>query len=53
MYLTLQILLIAYCVQGLVKFAVGFLVPYRIRAHRHDGTRLDSYQRDMRLLGTK
>ncbi|WP_319451215.1 MULTISPECIES: hypothetical protein [unclassified Mycobacterium] len=34
MYLALQILLIAYCVQGLVKFAVGFLVPYRIRIRR-------------------
>lgn len=32
--LALQILLIAFCVQGLVKFAVGFLVPYPIRIRR-------------------
>ena len=34
MVLALQILLIAFCVQGLVKFAVGFLVPYPIRIRR-------------------
>jgi hypothetical protein len=31
---TLSILLIALCVQGLVKFAVGFLVPYPTRIRR-------------------
>jgi hypothetical protein len=30
----LTILLIAFCVQGLVKFAAGFLVPYRTRIAR-------------------
>jgi hypothetical protein len=34
MVLALQILLIAFCVQGLVKFAVGFLVPYPTRIRR-------------------
>ena len=36
MSIALTILLIAFCLQGLVKFAVGFLVPYptRIRPHR-------------------
>jgi hypothetical protein len=31
---TLSILLLAFCVQGLVKFAVGFLVPYPTRIRR-------------------
>ncbi|OBF93771.1 hypothetical protein A5791_12165 [Mycobacterium sp. 852002-51163_SCH5372311] len=34
MSVTLIILLTAFCVQGLVKFAVGFLVPYRTRIQR-------------------
>ncbi|HEY1839865.1 MAG TPA: hypothetical protein VGG53_06500 [Mycobacterium sp.] len=34
MVFALQILLIAFCLQGLVKFAVGFLVPYPIRIRR-------------------
>jgi hypothetical protein len=34
MVVALQILLIAFCVQGLVKFAVGFLVPYPTRIRR-------------------
>lgn len=34
MVLALHILLIAFCAQGLVKFAVGFLVPYPIRIRR-------------------
>ncbi len=34
MVLALQILLIAFCLQGLVKFAVGFLVPYPVRIRR-------------------
>jgi hypothetical protein len=32
--IALTILLIAFCIQGLVKFAVGFLVPYRTRIAR-------------------
>ena len=31
MSIALTIVLIAFCIQGLVKFAVGFLVPYRTR----------------------
>ena len=34
MSVVLTIVLIAFCIQGLVKFAVGFLVPYRIRISR-------------------
>jgi hypothetical protein len=34
MVLALQIMLLAFCVQGLVKFAVGFLVPYPTRIRR-------------------
>lgn len=34
MSVALDIVLIAFCVQGLVKFAVGFLVPYRTRINR-------------------
>src|SRR4029450_3691626 len=34
MSVALTIMLIAFCVQGLVKFAVGFLVPYRRRINR-------------------
>jgi hypothetical protein len=32
--IALTILLIAFCIQGLVKFAVGFLVPYSSRIRR-------------------
>ena len=34
MTIALTILLIAFCIQGLVKFAVGFLVPYPHRIKR-------------------
>jgi hypothetical protein len=34
MSVALTIVLIAFCIQGLVKFAVGFLVPYRKRIVR-------------------
>ena len=34
MTIALTILLIAFCIQGLVKFAVGFLVPYSSRIKR-------------------
>jgi hypothetical protein len=34
MSVVLAILLIAFCLQGLVKFAVGFLVPYSTRIRR-------------------
>ena len=34
MSIALTIVLIAFCVQGLVKFAVGFLVPYQTRIDR-------------------
>lgn len=34
MSVALSILLIAFCVQGLVKFAAGFLVPYPTRIRR-------------------
>ena len=34
MSIVLTIVLIAFCVQGLVKFAVGFLVPYSTRINR-------------------
>jgi hypothetical protein len=42
----LAILLIAFCVQGLVKFAVGFLVPYPTRIRRI----ASYYQRDGRII---
>ena len=45
MVLALQILLIAFCVQGLVKFAVGFLVPYPIRIRR-----IALYERGGRII---
>lgn len=34
MSVALTILLIALCLQGLAKFAVGFVVPYRTRINR-------------------
>ena len=34
MSIALTVLLIAFCVQGLVKFAVGFIVPYPTRIKR-------------------
>ena len=34
MSIALAIVLIAFCIQGLVKFAVGFLVPYPTRIRR-------------------
>lgn len=34
MSVTLTILLSAFCLQGLAKFAVGFVVPYRARINR-------------------
>jgi len=46
MTIALTILLIAFCVQGLVKFAVGFLVPYDIRIRRISSY----YQRDGRII---
>lgn len=46
MVLALQILLIAFCLQGLVKFAVGFLVPYHIRIRRI----ASYYERDGRVI---
>ena len=46
MSVALTVLLIAFCVQGLVKFAVGFLVPYRTRINR-----IASYcRRDGRII---
>ena len=39
-------MLIAFCIQGLVKFAVGFLVPYRTRIARIAGY----YERDGRII---
>jgi hypothetical protein len=44
--IALSILLIAFCVQGLVKFAVGFLVPYPIRIRRI----ASYYQRGGRII---
>ena len=49
MSVVLTIVLIAFCIQGLVKFAVGFLVPYRTRIARiatyyeHDGRIISIY----------
>lgn len=42
----LIILLILFCVQGLVKFAVGFLVPYPVRINRI----ASYYRRDGRVI---
>lgn len=46
MSIVLAILLIAFCVQGLVKFAVGFLVRYPTRI----GRIASYYQRDGRII---
>jgi hypothetical protein len=46
MSVVLTILLIAFCLQGLVKFAVGFLVPYRTRIARI----ATYYRRDGRII---
>ena len=47
MSVALTVLLIAFCLQGLVKFAVGFAVPYRTRI-----TRIAAYyRRDGRVIG--
>jgi hypothetical protein len=42
----LTILLIAFCVQGLMKFVVGFAVPYRTRIARISSY----YRRDGRII---
>jgi hypothetical protein len=47
MILALQVLLIAFCVQGLVKFTVGFLVPYPTRIRRI----ASYYSRGGRIIG--
>jgi hypothetical protein len=46
MSIVLTIVLIAFCVQGLVKFAVGFLVPYSRRINRI----ATYYRRDGRII---
>ena len=46
MSVALTIVLIAFCIQGLVKFAVGFLVPYRTRIARVAGY----YERSGRII---
>jgi hypothetical protein len=46
MSVALSILLIGFCVQGLVKFAVGFLVPYPTRIRRI----ASYYQRGGRII---
>ena len=46
MTIALTILLIAFCIQGLVKFAVGFLVPYDTRIRRISSY----YQRDGHII---
>lgn len=46
MSVALTIVLIAFCVQGLVKFAVGFLVPYDTRIKRISSY----YVRDGRII---
>jgi hypothetical protein len=43
----LTVLLIAFCLQGLVKFVVGFAVPYRTRIARIGAY----YRRDGRIIG--
>jgi hypothetical protein len=49
MSLALTLMLIAFCLQGLVKFAVGFLVPYQSRIakiatyYRRDGRIISIY----------
>jgi hypothetical protein len=46
MSIVLTVLLIAFCLQGLVKFAVGFLVPYETRIRRI----ASYYRRDGRVI---
>ncbi|GBE67082.1 hypothetical protein MFM001_35440 [Mycobacterium sp. MFM001] len=51
----LTIILIAFCVQGLVKFAIGFLVPYptrikRIAAYYRRGGRIISIYDSVTLI---
>ena len=46
MAIALTILLIAFCIHGLAKFAVGFLVPYDTRIRRISSY----YQRDGRII---
>jgi hypothetical protein len=46
MSVALTIVLIAFCLQGLVKFAVGFLVPYDTRIKRISSY----YERDGRVI---
>ena len=46
MSIVLTIVLIAFCVQGLVKFTVGFLVPYPARIDRIERY----YRRDGRII---
>ena len=46
MLIALTILLIAFCIQGLVKFVVGFAVPYRSRIARIGAY----YRRDGRII---
>jgi hypothetical protein len=46
MSVVLSILLIAFCIQGLVKFAVGFVVPCPIRSRRV----ASYYQRGGRII---
>lgn len=46
MVLALTVLLIAFCIQGLMKFVVGFAVPYRTRIARIGAY----YRRDGRII---
>ena len=46
MSVLLTIVLIAFCIQGLVKFVAGFLVPYRTRIARI----ATYYERDGRII---
>lgn len=46
MSIALTLTLIAFCIQGLVKFTVGFLVPYPTRIRRIAAY----YQRDGRII---
>ena len=46
MSIVLTVMLIAFCVQGLVKFAIGFLVPYQTRINRI----ATYYRRDGRII---
>jgi hypothetical protein len=48
MSVALTIVLIAFCVQGLVKFTVGFLVPYDTRIKRISSY----YEREGRIIST-